>query len=81
MERKIFMIQDEFTKPIFDVRQKILITDLVVESTPSSWWLRSVCNDCNGIYPGGLVGFVNFYAGVNCRHSHLAYGIVPTCTI
>ena len=81
MERKIFIIQDEFTKPVFDVRQKILITGLDVVSIPSSWWLRSVCNDCNGIYANCLVGFVNFYAGVNSLYPHLAYGIVPTCTI
>ena len=81
MERKIFMIPDEFTKSVFDVRQKILITGLDGVSIPSSWWLRSVCNECNGIYANHLVAFVNFYGGVNSLYPHLAYGIVPTCTI
>ena len=81
MERKIFRKSDEFTKPVFDVRQKILITGLDGVSIPSSWWLRSVCNEFTGIYTNCLVAFVNFYAGVNSLYPHLAYGIVPVCTI
>ena len=77
------MIPDEFTKPIFDVRQKILITDLVVESTPSSWWLRSVYNF---IYYGDsdsyhYLGYVHFTSHISQIFPDYSFGISPACTI
>ena len=67
--------QFSFTKPMFDIRQKILITEFDSDFTHLyPWYIRSARSSkvC-------FVGFVFDY--VDYGYIFLDYGITPVCTI